>query len=76
MNNLTRWPTEIALGLIRLYRYIISPLLPPSCRFTPTCSRYASEALERYGLLKGLYLAGKRLCRCHPFTRGGYDPLP
>ncbi len=70
------WPKKIALGMLKFYRYVISPLLPPSCRYTPTCSRYATEAIERYGLFKGFYLAVKRLCRCHPFARGGYDPLP
>ena len=71
-----QWPKKIALGLIRGYQYIISPLFPPSCRFTPTCSRYAAEAIERYGLVKGLFLAIKRIARCHPFARGGHDPLP
>ncbi len=70
-----QWPKKIALGLIRGYQYIISPLFPPSCRFTPTCSRYAIEAIERYGFVKGVFLAIKRIARCHPFTRGGYDPL-
>ncbi len=70
-----QWPKKIALGLIRVYQYIISPLFPPSCRFTPTCSRYAIEAIERYGFVKGVFLAIKRIARCHPFTRGGYDPL-
>ena len=70
-----QWPKKIALGLIRVYQYLISPLFPPSCRFTPTCSRYAIEAIERYGFVKGVFLAIKRIARCHPFTRGGYDPL-
>jgi len=74
--NPLHWPRKLALGLISVYMYMISPLLPPSCRFTPTCSRYASEAIEKYGLLKGLFLAVKRIARCHPFNRGGYDPLP
>lgn len=74
--NVMHWPKRIALGLIAFYRYLISPLLPPSCRFTPTCSRYAIEAIERYGLIRGLFLAVKRIARCHPFARGGYDPLP
>jgi putative membrane protein insertion efficiency factor len=71
-----QWPKKIALGLIGIYQYIISPLFPPSCRFTPTCSRYAIDAIERYGFAKGVFLAIKRIARCHPFTRGGYDPLP
>ncbi|MDJ0622778.1 MAG: membrane protein insertion efficiency factor YidD [Desulfocapsaceae bacterium] len=71
-----QWPKKAALALIRMYRYVISPLLPPSCRFTPTCSHYAIEAFERYGFLKGAFLTAKRILRCHPLCRGGYDPLP
>lgn len=62
--------------LIKGYRYIISPLLPPGCRFTPTCSSYAIEAIERYGAWRGSYLAARRILRCQPFCRGGYDPVP
>ena len=65
----------IALFLLRAYKYVISPLLPPSCRFTPTCSQYAAEAIAKYGFLKGSALALKRLSRCHPFSEGGYDPV-
>lgn len=61
---------------IKGYRYIISPLLPPGCRFTPTCSSYAIEAIERYGAWRGSYLAARRILRCQPFCRGGYDPVP
>lgn len=61
---------------IRIYRLVISPLLPPSCRFYPTCSQYAIEAIEKYGALKGSFLAVKRIGRCHPFNPGGYDPVP
>jgi putative membrane protein insertion efficiency factor len=61
---------------IRFYRKFISPLTPPSCRFAPTCSEYALEALEVHGPVKGSYLAVKRICKCHPFHRGGYDPVP
>ena len=65
------------LFLIRFYRRHISPLTPPSCRFTPTCSAYAYEAIDRFGALKGGWLAAKRLCRCHPFYKGDYyDPVP
>ena len=71
-----QWPKRAVLALIRVYQYVISPLLPPSCRFTPTCSRYAIEAIERYGFLKGVFLATKRILRCHPLCRGGNDPLP
>ncbi|MDX8382914.1 MAG: membrane protein insertion efficiency factor YidD [Ghiorsea sp.] len=67
----------ILIGLVRFYRYVISPMLPARCRFMPTCSEYAIEALERYGALKGSYLTVKRLLRCHPFSScHGYDPLP
>lgn len=64
-----------ALFVLRVYKKIISPLLPPSCRFYPTCSDYASEAIGKYGLAKGSAMAAKRLCRCHPFNPGGYDPV-
>lgn len=65
----------VAISLLRIYKYTVSPLLPPSCRFTPTCSEYAVEAMERYGFFKGLFLGVKRLLRCHPFCAGGYDPV-
>jgi len=61
---------------IRIYQRFISPLLPPSCRYYPTCSAYAYESISRYGPIKGLYLAIKRILRCHPFHEGGYDPVP
>ena len=66
----------IQLFLIRFYRRRISPLLPPCCRFYPTCSAYALEAVTRYGALKGGWLALKRILKCHPFHPGGYDPVP
>jgi len=62
--------------LIRIYQITLSPVLGPSCRFEPTCSRYAYAAVARYGAGKGAWLAVKRLLRCHPFHAGGYDPLP
>lgn len=64
------------LGLVRFYRGAISPYTPAACRFTPTCSAYAQEAIEKYGARKGGYLALRRILRCHPFHPGGYDPVP
>jgi putative membrane protein insertion efficiency factor len=66
----------LALALIRFYQKFISPALPPACRFYPTCSHYSYQAIEKYGLIKGGWLAVKRLGRCHPFHPGGYDPVP
>ena len=65
----------IALKAFRAYKGIVSPWLPPACRFTPTCSEYAFEAIEQYGLFRGLARACARLFRCHPLHRGGFDPL-
>ena len=62
--------------LISGYRRLISPLFPPSCRFQPTCSQYAIEAIEKFGAFRGSWLAIKRILRCHPFHPGGYDPVP
>jgi uncharacterized protein len=61
---------------IRLYKVIISPWLPPTCRFTPTCSQYAEKALKEYGLFYGLFLSIYRILRCQPFSKGGFDPVP
>ena len=66
----------LLLRLIRFYRSSISPLRPPCCRFIPTCSEYALEAVEKYGAVKGSFLAAKRILRCNPFHKGGYDPVP
>jgi uncharacterized protein len=66
----------ILKGLIRLYRYFISPMLGPNCRFYPSCSCYAEEAIEHHGIVRGSYLAARRLLRCHPWHPGGYDPVP
>jgi putative membrane protein insertion efficiency factor len=65
----------LALGILRGYRLLISPWLPPACRFTPTCSEYAVEAIERHGVLKGTVKAVRRVMRCHPLHRGGWDPV-
>jgi putative membrane protein insertion efficiency factor len=64
------------IGMIRFYQRAVSPLFPSRCRYIPTCSEYALEAVEKYGALKGGWLALKRLLRCHPFHKGGYDPVP
>jgi putative membrane protein insertion efficiency factor len=66
----------LAKILIRAYQRLISPVLPPSCRFIPTCSQYAYEAISRYGAMRGGLMAVKRILRCHPFHPGGYDPVP
>ena len=66
---------HIAMMLIAGYRYIISPLFPPSCRFYPTCSDYAIQSIDKFGILKGGMRALYRLLRCHPFSKGGYDPV-
>lgn len=65
-----------ALALIRFYKRFISPALPSSCIYTPTCSMYTYEAIEKYGVLKGSWMGMKRIARCHPFHAGGYDPVP
>jgi hypothetical protein len=67
---------RLMLALIRFYRGYISPMFPPVCRYTPTCSQYATEAITKYGALKGGWLALKRICRCHPWGGSGYDPVP
>jgi len=67
---------HVLMGLVRFYRKYISPMRPPCCRFYPTCSQYALEALEKYGALKGGWLAFRRILRCNPFHKGGYDPVP
>jgi hypothetical protein len=65
----------VLISLLRVYKAVISPLLPPSCRFTPTCSEYAMEAVKKYGALRGMYLGVRRVLRCHPFHPGGFDPV-
>jgi putative membrane protein insertion efficiency factor len=78
--RLRRAAAMVLIAPIRFYRYFISPMLPPSCRFTPTCSQYAIEAIQTHGALKGLGLVVRRLARCHPITwlggSHGYDPVP
>ncbi|MGV8084091.1 MAG: membrane protein insertion efficiency factor YidD [Coriobacteriia bacterium] len=69
-------PRRLAILLIRFYQKFISPAFPPVCRFTPTCSSYALTSISRYGLIRGGWLAIKRIGRCHPWNPGGYDPVP
>lgn len=67
---------KVLLALVKFYRVAISPYRPPCCRYIPTCSQYALEAIEKYGALKGSWLAFRRILRCNPFHKGGYDPVP
>lgn len=73
LSKLLTWPL---VKLIRVYQRFLSPLLGPSCRFSPTCSAYALQALQRYGILRGGWLAVRRISRCHPLNEGGFDPVP
>ena len=66
---------QLAIAVIQLYRFCLSPFFPPSCRFHPTCSQYALESFEKHGFFRGLWLAMGRVARCHPFARPGYDPV-
>jgi putative membrane protein insertion efficiency factor len=67
---------KIVIGSLRFYKKFVSPMLPPACRYEPTCSMYAMEAIEVHGTLYGSWLALRRILRCHPFVRGGFDPVP
>ncbi|MCC7020541.1 MAG: membrane protein insertion efficiency factor YidD [Ardenticatenales bacterium] len=67
---------RLAVGMIRIYQRTLSRVLPPSCRFTPSCSEYGAQAISRYGVWRGGWLTMKRIGRCHPFHPGGYDPVP
>lgn len=64
-----------SVALIKVYRRFVSPMLPPTCRFTPSCSLYMLQAIEKYGVLKGGLMGTRRLLRCHPFSKGGFDPV-
>lgn len=76
MKTLNKIITFIPLNLIKVYQMFISPLLPHSCRFHPTCSQYSYEVIKKYGILKGFYLSIARISKCHPLHPGGYDPIP
>lgn len=76
MTPVTYWPRAGLVFLIRGYQRLISPVLPPSCRFHPSCSQYTLEAVDRYGVFKGGWLGLRRLSRCHPWNPGGFDPVP
>ena len=76
MRFLVRLPSLVLRGLVRGYQIIFRPILPPACRFTPSCSDYALEALGRHGATRGVWLTICRIARCHPFNRGGFDPVP
>ena len=67
---------KIISGIIGLYRYLVSPILGPNCRYTPSCSEYSQEAVMRFGVFKGGWIAIKRIVRCHPWGKSGYDPVP
>jgi putative membrane protein insertion efficiency factor len=73
---MTRFPKTLLLTLLRGYKWALSPFLPPACRYVPTCSDYAAEAIDRHGAFRGSAMAIWRVLRCHPFVRGGYDPVP
>jgi uncharacterized protein len=66
---------RLFIGLLQAYRKFLSPMLPPSCRYEPSCSLYTVQAIEKYGVLKGLFMGTLRVLRCHPFARGGFDPV-
>lgn len=67
---------SLFIQLIRFYQKCISPMMPPTCRFQPTCSQYGIEAIQHHGIVKGTWLTIKRILRCHPFSKGGFDPVP
>jgi hypothetical protein len=69
-------PALVAIGAVRVYQWTLSPLVGPACRFEPSCSRYAVEAIARHGVLRGSWLAARRISRCHPFGGMGHDPVP
>lgn len=76
MEKIPSFGAKILVGLVRFYQIVISPIIGPRCRFTPTCSCYALEALKMHGAAKGSWLTAKRILKCHPLNAGGYDPVP
>ncbi len=76
MKNMRGWLKQLVIGLIKLYQRTVSRVLPGACRYQPTCSEYAAQAVRVHGLLKGLWLGMRRVMRCHPFASAGYDPVP
>ncbi len=76
MSPLSTIPRDGAILALRGYKRFISPLMPPMCRFEPTCSVYAMQAIEKYGIMRGVWLGMRRLLRCHPLNPGGWDPVP
>jgi putative membrane protein insertion efficiency factor len=70
------WSVAIPVATVRLYQRLLRPVLPPSCRFFPSCSDYAAQAIEEHGAARGTLLAARRVMRCHPWNAGGYDPIP
>ena len=76
MNRPLRLIQKILINILKLYKRIISPILPPTCRFYPTCSEYSIEAIRTFGPIKGMWLSFKRILRCNPFHKSGYDPVP
>jgi hypothetical protein len=76
MKKILKWLGLPFIGMIKLYQWVISPMIGPKCRYTPTCSTYAIQALQKHGLIKGLWLAVKRISRCHPWGGSGWDPVP
>ena len=75
MVKVRMWPRDAASAIIKAYQRFVSPLLPPSCRFTPSCSQYALMAIEKHGLLRGTFMGTMRVLRCNPFSKGGFDPV-
>ena len=76
LNIMSKFFTYLVISLIKLYKFLLSPLLGMNCRFQPTCSNYCEQAIERYGLIKGLILFMKRISKCHPWGDSGFDPVP